>query len=253
MSAKGDQRLRLADVPRLDNPDALGALERLLAPLPDRVVLLANNPLLLPALPRLRLDARTLLVQFNATPFDGLLAAQPGRRLYVMTHHELRFFGFDDAGWPRLPLLARATPPPGFLFCGRDLRQLAGFLAALPPEVACLQVPEKRWLLPDYPRGRSPSTGFLMAALLVALNRRRLAAGQPALALELVGFTAYRRGALALHDWWYEQRWLRRQPGLKLEAAGVREGGAALRAAAWCLSHWRSRLRGWVARLRGKD
>lgn len=253
MAPKGDQRLQPADVPRLDSPAALDALERLLAPLPERVVLLANNPLLLPLLPGLRLDARTLLVQFNATPFDTLLAERPGRRLYVMTHHELRFFGFDAAGQPRLPLLARAAPPPGFLFCGRDLHPLAGFLATLPPEVACLQVTQKRWLLPDYPRGRAPSTGFLMAALLVALNRRREASGQAALALELVGFTAYRRGALALHDWWYEQRWLRRQPGLRLEAQGAVEPGAGLRAAGWCLSHWRSRLRGAVARLRGRD
>lgn len=252
MSAKGGQRLQLADVPRLDSPDALAALERLLAPLPDRIVLLANNTLLRPLLDGLRLEASTLLVQFNATPFDSALAARPGRRLYVMTHHRLRYFGFDAEGQPRLPLLSRAAPPPCFLFCGRDLSHLAGFLATLPPGVGCLQVRDKRWLLPDYPRGRSPSTGFLVAALLVVLNRRREAAGQAPLPLELVGFSAYRRGALALHDWWYEQRWLRRQTGLRLEAARVVESGASLRAAGWCLSHWQSRLRGWVAGLRGK-
>jgi len=254
MAGQGEgPQLRLDEVPRLDSPAALGALERLVAPPPDRVVLLANNPLLTPALPALRLSERTLLVQFNATPFDAALAARPGRRLYVMTHHRGRFFGFDAAGQPTLPLLARGEPPPAFLFCGRDLGHLTPFLAVLPPGVACLQIPDKRWLLPRYPRGRSPSTGFLAAALLVALNQRRRVAGLPVAPLELVGFTGYRGGALALHDWWYEQRWLRRQPGLTLAGTGAREPGHRWRGLGWMLLSWRSRLRGAAARLRGKS
>ncbi len=240
-------------VTRIESLADPGPAAMLLAGSPTHVVLLANNPRIAPAaLDRLPLGPDCLLVQFNRPRFDGALRGRPCRRAYVFTNHQDRFFGFDAAGRAEDPLLASSDPPPVLVFCGRTLAHVGGFIAALPPAVGVLQVPEKRWLLPDYPRGRGPSTGFVALRLLQALNQQRRAAGQVAVPLELVGFTGFRRGAVALHDWWYEQRWLRRQPDLRLNSAGALEGGWRLRALGWCLSHWRSRLRGWVAAMQGK-
>ncbi len=233
---------------RIESLDARDVAAPLLAGAPARILLLANNPRIAPeALAALPLGPDTLLVQFNQPRFDALLKDRPCRRAFVFTNDEGRFFGFDAAGQPAQPLFDGAGPPPVLVFCGRALDHVAGFLAALPPGVVALQVPEKRWLLPDYPRGRGPSTGFVALRLLVALTE-----GSGSVPIELVGFTGFRRGAFKLHDWWYEQRWIGRQAGLVLNPAGAEERGRRLRAFGWWTSHWRSRLRGWVAALRGK-
>ena len=236
-------------VVRIESLEALDAAAPLLAGAPDRILLLANNPRIAEgALSALPLGPDTLLVQFNQPRFHALLGDRPCRRAYVFTNDEGRFFGFDAAGQPAQPLFDGAGPPPVLIFCGRSLAHVEGFLAALPPGVVALQVPEKRWLLPDYPRGRGPSTGFVALRLLASLAEGRV----PAVPIELLGFTGFRHGAFKLHDWWYEQRWIRRRPGLVLNAAGAEERGRWLRALGWWASHWRSRLRGWVAALRGK-
>lgn len=245
--------MRVEEVPRIEGGHALAGFDAALGEEVEEALLLANNRRLdAAALARLPLGPRSLVVQFNDPLFDAALAGRPGRRLYHVTHHRLRFFGFDEAGRLRQPLLERAGPPPVFVFSGRDLAQVAPFLESLPPGVACFQIANSRHLLPHYPRGRSPSTGFLAVNLLLALDAARRAAGRPPLRLRLVGFTAYRRGAVRLHDWWYERRWLARRPGLLLDEAGGREPGHRWRALGWMLRSWRSRLRGLVARWRGK-
>lgn len=244
--------MRLQQVPRLGTGGGLAPLDLALGAVTE-AVLLANNPRLdAAALARLALRDDSLLVQFNDPLFDAVLAERPGRRLYCATHHRLSFFGFPE-GRPRQPLLARPGPPPLFVFCGRDLARVEPFLADLPPAVGCFQVETTRLLLPDYPRGRAPSTGFLAARLLLAVNELRRARGAPPLRLRLVGFTGYRKGAVPLHDWWLERRWLRRQPGLQMDEGGTREPGHAWRAAGWMLLSWRSRLRGRMARWRGRQ
>lgn len=156
------------------------------------VYLLANNPALLNATaPAFRPDDQVVL--FNvALPWrlPAVAALRPDQRLLVLRHNS-----GGGGYWGQAGLRSLAPQVRRVLFLnGQPSSNLTAGLANY-------EVATTTGLAPDYPRGRTPSTGF---AIYIYCRREF-----PLHHIALVGFTG--QGSLVNHNFSAEQAWYRAQ------------------------------------------